>query len=590
MKIALVGNPNVGKSVIFNSLTGTYATVSNYPGTTVEIAKGICHAGGKDIVIIDTPGVNSLHVMSEDEKVTLDILRGDINCIIHVADSKNLKRSLLLTIEIAKLGIPMVLCLNMSDEARERGIVIDIEKLSKRLGIDVVETIAVTGEGMTKLKDAMRKARIPRVEIDLASGKHEIVKQQEMMSAVKRTRIVEEIAKDVVSVSPFFKGKLSEKIGSWMIRPLTGIPILIAALAVMYLFVGKFAAGTLVDMLRVKLFDSIVNPFFISLADKYIKFAMLKDFLVGQYGVITMAVTYSLAIIFPIVTAFFIFFGILEDSGYLPRLSVLSDRVFKVIGLNGRAILPVVLGLGCGTMATLTTRILDSKKERIIVTLILALTIPCSAQLGVIMGLLGSISLKATILWFVALLSILMAVGLAASKLVPGDRSPFIQELPPIRMPQFPNIIMKTYSRLKWYLKEAVPLFLAGTAVLFILDKLWILRWIEKGTSPIVTHFLGLPEKMTNVFILGFLRRDYGAAGMYVYAKEGILDPIQIITALIVITLFVPCIAQFFVMVKERGMKAAVLIAIFVFLFAFAAGGALNFTLRHLIEMGIKLI
>jgi ferrous iron transport protein B len=590
MKIALVGNPNVGKSVIFNSLTGTYATVSNYPGTTVEIAKGVCHVGGKDFNIIDTPGVNSLHVMSEDEKVTLDILRGDINCIIHVADSKNLKRSLLLTIEIAKLGIPMVLCLNMSDEARERGIVIDVEKLSKRLGIDVIETVAVTGEGMSKIKEAMRKARIPRVEVDLTSGKHEVVKQQEMMSAVKRTRIVEEIAKDVVSISPFLKGKMSEKIGSWMIRPLTGIPILIAVLAVMYLFVGKFAAGTLVDMLRANLFDSIVNPFFISIADKYIKFAMLRDFLVGQYGLITMAVTYSLAIIFPIVTAFFIFFGILEDSGYLPRLSVLSDRVFKVIGLNGRAILPVVLGLGCGTMATLTTRILDTKKERIIVTLILALTIPCSAQLGVIMGLLASISLKATILWFSVLLAILMAVGYTASKIVPGERSPFIQELPPIRMPQFSNILMKTYARLKWYLKEAVPLFLAGTAILFILDKLWVLKWIEKVTSPLVVHFLGLPEKMTNVFILGFLRRDYGAAGMYVYAKEGILDPIQIFTALIVITLFVPCIAQFFVMVKERGMKTALLIAMFVFIFAFVAGGALNFTLRHLTAMGIRLV
>jgi ferrous iron transport protein B len=313
---------------------------------------------------------------------------------------------------------------------------------------------------------------------------------------------------------------------------------------------------------------------------------MARELLVGDYGIITMAMTYALAIIFPIVTAFFLFFGLLEDSGYLPRLSVLSDRVFRVIGLNGRAVLPMVLGLGCGTMATLTARILDTKKERILVSLLLSLAVPCSAQLGVIMGILGARSGRALMVWLSVILAVMVIVGWAASRVIPGESSPFIQEMAPIRMPQARNIIAKTLARLKWYLKEAVPLFIAGTVFLFAADKLGILERLEKVLSPLVVKTLGLPQKATEAFIAGFLRRDYGAAGLYVLSKGGSLDRIQILVSLVVITLFVPCVAQFFVMIKERGPKAAFLIASFVFTTAFFVGGVLNFALRYLAAQG----
>jgi ferrous iron transport protein B len=349
----------------------------------------------------------------------------------------------------------------------------------------------------------------------------------------------------------------------------------------MYFFVGKFAAGTMVDFFEHTVFDRTINPFFIMIADKYIGIKLLKDFLIGDYGILTMAVTYAFAIIFPIVTAFFLFFGVLEDSGYLPRLSVLSDSVFKVIGLNGRAILPVILGLGCGTMATLTARILDTKKERILVSIILTLAIPCSAQLGVVMGMLGSISSKALILWLIIMLFVLASVGFIASKIIPGAKSPFIQEIPPIRMPQMKNIFSKTLARLKWYLKEAVPLFILGTTLLFVLNALGALKFIEHAVEPIIVTFLSLPEKATEAFIIGFLRRDYGAAGLYALSRAGLLDRIQILVSVVVITLFVPCVAQFFVTVKERGLKTACLIGGFVFVFAFLCGGALNYILRY---------
>jgi len=407
----------------------------------------------------------------------------------------------------------------------------------------------------------------------------------------KRNQIVNNLLKDIMVSSKPLKKRISELIGGIAIRPLTGIPLLILVLIFMYLFVGRFAAGKGVDFLESVVFGKYINPALTGMADRYIHIGVVREMLVGDYGIITMAFTYAFAIILPIVTAFFLFFGILEDSGYIPRLTVLSDRVFKVMGLNGRAVLPMILGLGCGTMATLTARILDTKKERILVSLLLTLAIPCSAQLGVVMGMLGSLSLKALLIWVSVVLSIALGVGWAASKVIPGTRSPFIQEIPPIRMPQLSNIVVKTLARLKWYLKEAVPLFILGTLVLFAFSKLGALEWIEKMLSPLVVGLLNLPQKATEAFIVGFLRRDYGAAGLYALAKTGALDKIQIFVSLVVITLFVPCVAQFFVMIKERGAKTAGAIGAFVFIFAFLIGYVLNIALRYLtFNLGIAVL
>ncbi len=582
MNVVLVGNPNVGKSVIFNALTGSYVTVSNYPGTTVDVSGGTGRFGNQKYNIIDTPGVNSLTAHSEDEKVTKQILsKPDTSIIVQVADSKNLKRSLLLTLELIELGLPLVLALNMSDEAKERGITIDVKKLSDRLGINIVETVAVTGYGIARLKEAVSRTKAPSPAIEYLKTEKEGGKSDEIALIRAREKVAAALLKDILKVSKPLKKNIAETIGRITTRPLTGVPILILIVVLMYFFVGKFAAVTMVDFFEHTVFDKTINPFFITVADKYIGIKLLKDFLIGPYGILTMAVTYAFAIIFPIVTAFFLFFGVLEDSGYLPRLSVLSDSVFKVIGLNGRAILPVILGLGCGTMATLTARILDTKKERILVSIILTLAIPCSAQLGVIMGMLGSVSSKALMLWLIIMLFVLVSVGFIASKIIPGAKSPFIQEIPPIRMPQLRNIFSKTLARLKWYLKEAVPLFILGTALLFVLNALGALKFIEHALRPIVVTFLSLPEKATEAFIIGFLRRDYGAAGLYTLSRAGLLDRIQILVSVVVITLFVPCVAQFFVTVKERGLKTACLIGGFVFIFAFLFGGALNYILRY---------
>ncbi|MDH7499756.1 MAG: nucleoside recognition domain-containing protein, partial [candidate division NC10 bacterium] len=305
-------------------------------------------------------------------------------------------------------------------------------------------------------------------------------------------------------------------------------------------------------------------------------------FLVGPYGLITMALTYAVAIVLPIVGTFFLFFGLLEDSGYLPRLAAMMNRSLRFVGLSGKAILPLVLGLGCDTMATLTARILETERERLLATLLLSLAIPCSAQLGVIMAMLGSLSWKATLIWAGTIMGVMVLVGSLASRLLPGASSDFILELPPLRVPLFSNLLIKTVARMEWYLKEAVPLFLLGTALLFFLDQMGLLRLLERWSSPLVVGVLNLPARATEAFIVGFLRRDYGAAGLYMLARTGQMDPIQILVSLVTMTLFVPCVAQFLVTIKERGWKATLLMASFILPFSIAVGGVLNFLLRLL--------
>ncbi len=637
-KIALVGNPNVGKSVTFNLLTGQYVVVSNYPGTTVDISSGKMPLNsGTSVEIIDTPGTNSLIPKSEDEEVTRDVLwREDINFAVQVADYKNLRRSLLVTFELIEMKIPLILNLNMEDEAEERGVFINRSKLSSMLGdIAVVCTTAIIKKGLGELKKSMNefsrsaltisyedsvedlclklcgempeKFRFKRsAALMLISGDRSVLKhfdeacggalekiletaEPEKISALassifsSREKLIENIIGSVYTVNaPDKKSTFRHNLGLWLTDMKIGFLIFLAVLYLLYLFVGIFGAGTCVDYLQTEIFGRVengvaqggyINPFFIKFFDAaFGQKNIITRMFVGEYGLLTMGMTYAIAIVLPIMFTFFFSFSFLEDSGYLPRLTVLSDLIFKYIGLNGKAILPVVLGLGCGTMAILTTRILDSKKERLIATIVLALGIPCSAQLGVMMGLTAKIAWYATALIFLVVLLQVVIVSKVSAYYIPGDASPFIMELPPMRFPQIWNIIKKTYNRVLWFLEEVVPLFLIGTFMLFILSETGFLKTLETFFSPVISGMLGLPKEATFAFIMGFLRRDYGAAGLYMLSEKGLLNPAQIMVSLVVITLFVPCIATFFMMVKERGYKVATLILLLITPYAFFVG------------------
>ncbi|MBI3761136.1 MAG: ferrous iron transport protein B [Chloroflexi bacterium] len=638
--VILIGNPNVGKSAIFGALSGRYVEVSNYPGTTVELARGKVAIDGTETTLIDTPGVASLLPRSDDERVARDVLlNGSPWAVVQVADAKNLRRALLLTFQLAEQEVPFVLDLNMADEAEALGIRVNAERLAQILGADVVKTVATRGEGIAQLRALLASprpvtyrirydgaieeavARIVELLPDTLSGRRALAltwlagemlqgtsrlpgaaadgnageciraivaeaaaKYAEPLGYVinrQRLKCADCLVAEVWSAPAKRRERWAEKLGRLAIHPIWGWPILALALVGLYQFVGRFGAGVLVNWMEQTLFGQYVNPFALRLA-QLIPFELARELLVGKYGLITMALSYGIAIVLPIVFTFFLAFSLLEDSGYLPRLAVMANRPFKAMGLNGKAVLPMVLGLGCDTMATLTTRILETRKERVQVTLLLALGVPCSAQLGVLLGMMAFLSWQAVLVWLGVVVATLFGVGWLAARLLPGRSSDFILELPPIRLPQLGNVVVKTLARLEWYLKEVLPLFVLGTAVLFALDKAGALAWLERLGSPVVVGLLGLPPETAGVFLIGFLRRDFGAAGLFTLARAGQLDHTQMVVSLVVITLFIPCIANLLMIAREHGRRTAFWVAAFVFPFAFGVGGVLNLVLRAL--------
>jgi ferrous iron transport protein B len=645
-RIILVGSPNTGKSIIFNALTGTYTSVSNYPGTTVEVAKGKSRIDNETFEVLDTPGMYSLIPVTEEEDVTRRIImETESAIIIHVIDAKNLDRMLPLTLQLIEAGLPIILVLNMMDEAKKRGVGINSDILQDILGIPVVKTVAVTGEGITQLRkeinnitknqthlekkqlivhnptiesaiskitplisnntisrralallflqddQMIKRCEGKSLEKEITTDIRRIVKKAQesldepirYVTAMKNQDEVNHIVSKVVSeVSNQDSTNLPDRLSRIMTRPLTGIPIfLLVTYFGLYQFVGVFGAGTIVDFLEATVFEEYITPYIISLATTFIPWETIQDLFVGEYGVFTLGLRYAIAIILPIVGTFFFAFAIVEDTGYLPRMALLIDRVFKKIGLSGRAVIPMTLGFGCGTMATMVTRTLETKRERVIATILLALAIPCSAQLGVILGILSGNSMV-TLIWMSTVLMTLLGVGLLTAIIIPGEKPSFYMELPPLRLPKLSNLISKTYTRMEWYFIEILPLFLLASLLIWLGQETGIFQIIVGGMTPLVNS-LGLPDKTAEAFLFGFFRRDFGAAGLYDLQKAGLLSPLALVVSAVTITLFVPCIAQFSIMIKERGLKTAISIAAFVFPFAFFVGYMLNWTLGGII-------
>jgi ferrous iron transport protein B len=633
-KVLLVGSPNVGKSVLFNKLTGRYVTVSNYPGTTIELSKGYLEISGGKYEIIDTPGMYSLSAITEEEKVASDLLLNQqAGAIVHVVDAKNIERMLGLTLQLIEAGLPVILVLNMADEAHQLGIKIDVGRLEQILGIPVVETIATTGEGVKKLIDKI-SACLPgqsyRINYGatiensisvitepletgagisnrtrgllLLQGNSESVdsligntgaidkdfaertirnclSQLEHSVHYHVTVTIQEQVKKIISRAVSFPDRhlkdFRERLSRFFMHPLTGLPVLFLVLYFgIYKFVGGFGAGTVVDFLEGTIFETYVNPFVMKIFSAAIPWQAVYALFAGEYGVITLGVRYAIAIVLPIVGTFFIAFSILEDSGYLPRLAMLIDRVFKKIGLNGRAVIPIVLGFGCDTMATMVTRTLETKRERIIASILLALAIPCSAQLGVILGLLAGHP-YALLAWagFVGIVFILS--GTLMARLFPGEKPSFYMELPPLRLPRPGNVIVKTYSRMVWYFKEILPLFILASLLIWAGQITGVFQFLVKSLEPVV-NAIGLPDGASVAFLFGFFRRDYGAAGLYDLQKDGLMTGNQLAVAAITLTLFLPCIAQFLIFKKECGLRIVLITSVCICIIAFAVGFIAN--------------
>lgn len=646
--ILIVGAPNVGKSVIFNKLTGIYATVSNYPGTTVGVTQGKLkfESNNDEITIVDTPGTYSLDPITLEEVVTQQIvLDGNYKLIIQVIEAKNLNRMLLFTYQLMETGVPLILVLNMMDEARKTGIIIDVNKLKDKLSISVIPTTAITGEGIEDLNKEIilylegkteKKYSLKPVEYGLAIerkikevqtlfkeqdgpitsrffalltllGDEEALKRENCLSDLDKDKLIElsEELKNVFNTSinhiltlskqriiskmirsvikaPKKREKktFSDRLSLVMMHPIFGSILLILVVYFgLYWFVGVLGAGLVVDFLEGVVFGEWLIPAIDSLFTNFgIENNLLHSFLIGEYGIISTGVSYAVAIIFPIVTFFYIVFSIIEDSGYLPRMAMLIDSVFKKIGLSGRAVIPLTLGFGCGTMATVVSRTLETKRERVKMTMLLALAIPCSAQLGVIFSIFAPYPL-ALLTWIFVIVLIFLLVGYLSVKVIRGEQPVFFMELPPLRIPKVKNVLKKTYTRLIWYFKEVLPLFLIASALLWLGDLTGVLDIIIQGLNPIVS-LLGLPPETSIIFLYGFFRRDYGAAGLY--ELSDILTVNQLLVAGVTLTLFIPCIAQLMVMIKERGKKTAFSIVLFIYPFAFVVGGLLNLILSSI--------
>jgi ferrous iron transport protein B len=592
--VALVGNPNVGKSLVFNYLSGLYVDVSNYPGTTIEFTKGRY----QDFDIYDTPGVYGIAAFSDEERATEEIvLQADI--VLNVVDAVHLERDLFLTLQLIDMGKKISVLLNFMDEVEALGLQIDTALLAKSLGVPVFRTTATRGTGFDQIASAIEQARCgkqdasmhPRLHAllsvigseaeallvlegsEIVAGRHGVAPGTERESIyIDRRNRVNRLINEVLSDN-HVRARFSTLIGRWALNLWTGIPMLLAALYLIYLFVGKLVAQDLVRFTEVKLGQELWEPWARGIVTQFVPVdSWLDTILVGEFGIATMTVTYLLFLLLPLVVAFYAALAVMEDSGYLPRLATLVDRSLNAIGLNGSAVIPLILGFGCVTMATITTRMLGSEREKRISTAILQFAIPCSAQLAVVAALLAGAGFRAILIYSATIFLTFVVLGTLLHRILPGKTTPLLIDLPPMRMPRLDNIVRKTAYRAYYFMKEASSWFFAGALGVGILQITGLLTVWEDLLAPITTGWLQLPRETARAFVMGMVRRDFGAAGLYQLA----LTPNQIVVALVTITLFTPCIASLMVMLKERGVKEASIVWIGTWVVAFVVAGVLS--------------
>jgi ferrous iron transport protein B len=589
--------------------------------------------------VIDTPGMYGYLPISQEEQVSRQLLENEQpGLLINVVDGKNLSRMLNFTLQLIEAGFAVILTVNLLDEARRYGLFIDTGELSAVLHIPVIPATAVKREGLAQLKKAIcqhqqcssfkvtypkgletainqisglltgdftistrmaailllsgDKQMVSRLQLEPA-GKEILTRIREIADAyeypleyviaMERQRLVDSICGRIIYRQRLKDNPVSYYLGRWSCEPLSGMVILCLVLVGIYELVGNVGAGYLVDFIDKTFYLKYVKPFTTAIIYGYIPMEWLQSVLIGKYGIISMGLRYALVIIMPIVGSYFLTFAILEDSGYLPRLAMLLDRVFKIFGLNGRAVIPFILGLGCGTMGVLVTRTLETKRERLLTTFLLALAVPCSAQLGIVLSLLAGFPWAFSI-WILYLALIFIVAGYIGARTIPGQGSAFYMELPEMRLPAPSQVIAKAWMKMLWYFIEILPVFVVTSLFMWFMDYTNLLGRIIISLQPVMLA-LGLPPGMAEIIITGFFRRDYGAAGLYDMCGAGRLNQEQLLVACVIMTLFMPCIAQVAVMIKERGGITAMLVCAIVLIIAFVSG-----LLVHELSLGLKML
>lgn len=540
MKVLLAGNPNVGKSSLFTRLVGIEVICSNYPGKTVETTCGNLSCAKLNAEIIDLPGTYSLKAQNDAEKVAVEMIpSGDV--IIDVLDATNLERNLYLTYELMEYGKPMLVALNMVDDARHKGIEIDVKKLEEMLGIPVAKIVAVTGEGIKELVEKIPLAKKPQ------AGRSEKECEKEIGKIISSVQTRKD--KDHT---------LLERLEDATIKPLTGIPIALLVLFLAFQIVVS-AGNYLIENVLDPFFYDFYGPMIKGLVEPFFPAGTLAhELLIGEdpdfrvsRGLLTTGLYVPFDMILPFVLLFYMVLGFLEDMGYLPRIATLLDNVMHRLGLHGTAVIPAMLGMGCKVPGILATRILETEKQRFISATLIAISIPCLAQMAVMIGLLAPYGVQYIILVYAVLLFIHLSLGLILNKAVKGESPEILLEIPPYRMPNARVLGKKIWFRVRYFLQEAVPYMLAG---IFVINLMYIAGFVDaiaKTFGPLMSQLFGLPEEAIIAIIVGFLRKD-AAVGMLAPIP---MTPMQLAISCILLVTYFPCIATLITLYKELGIK-----------------------------------
>ncbi|MDJ0761371.1 MAG: ferrous iron transporter B [Myxococcota bacterium] len=635
--ILILGNLQSGKTSIFRHLSGHRSLDIDIPKTSVSLSrKALTGRDALTTFLIDTPGTATLFPQGEEEWMARDVLfflKPD--SLLVVADATNLRRSLALLAHAAEFQIPTVLAVNMEDEAWRRGISIDFGLLESQLGIDVVPTVAPQKLGMRKLLEKLKSPRIPRrlvamppnlasVLEDLSAalqglpldtrgvglslmtrdpnaarlitealGEPVLTRAEALVTEAVNTvdippevhitdalySVAGRLADQVISQRQV-RGRVMDEIGRLSHHPIWGL--LIAGVVVwgMYFFVGELGATLVVDWINSAIFEKWVMPT-IEQWTRALPVPLLRDALIDpDFGIVSTGLFLAIGLVMPVLFFFYFAFNILVASGYLARLSILLDRVFRLIGLNGRGILPLAMGFSCVTMALITTRMLETKKERRIASFLLLLGTPCAPLLAAMLVVLGPMPATAAITVFGVIATQTLVAGALANRIFPDRISDFIMEIPPMRVPRIRRIVRQTWVQTIGFMKEALPLFLLASTVMFAIDRMGGLDLLERASRPLVHGLLGLPDASVQVFIKTIIRRETGAAELNLVRAQ--FDNLQLVVTLLVMTFLTPCANAIIVLIKERGLKESVILIGTVSAYAIAVGAALNGVCRLL--------
>lgn len=570
--LLLLGNLKVGKTTLLFALAGSSTRPVRLPGIERELEAGSLGSTGRFENLLDAPGCGLLSEHSADANLLRRLLsERRVGGVLLVLDGKNLRRGLALCQQLAEFEIPVAVALNLSDEAAQRGIEVDAAALSQLLDVPVVPTVAVERQNLAALRRALEQAR--PLSRSLRVGECQEPGELEATSGCFAK--AEELAARVTRMRPAAADGIGRRLSRLTRRPLTGIPIALLVLASLYLFVGWFGAGVLVDWIEHGLFEGLLLPPLLRLSEA-LPWPWLREMLFGPFGVISVGLVLSVGIVLPALLTFYLAMAYLEDSGYLPRLALLLDRLMRRIGLTGKGVLPLIMGFSCVTAALLATRALDTRKQRLVAVLLLVLGVPCAPLISVAAVVFSRLAPGAALLYLGVILANILVIGLVANHVLPGKRGDLAIELPPLRWPRLANLLVKTGWRTWWFLREALPFFLMGCLALFALERLGALAALESTLRPVLQKLLGLPADSAALFLMSMVRREAGGALLLPQLEAGLYDGVQVVVVLVVMTLMIPCVNAALACYRVQGFWRATGMLLFTIPWALLWGMLVN--------------